>query len=152
MPVAGMALERLRWPWVRYLLAVIFLSGGLSPVFNNPSRSLVPSENAGLFDHSRVELLFANAPEYKQGYLSLTSAARATGCRSFGLVIDSHDPEYPLWALLSPSGSNVHIEHMDNNSAYRPCAILCTICSDPSLYSLPLHSAHYGGYTLYTNP
>jgi len=152
MPLAGLALERLRWQWVRYGLACLFLAGGVTTLVANPSRSLLPSEQAGLFNLSRQEVLFANSPEYRQGYLSLLDAAQATGCDFIGLMIDSHDPEYPFWVSLAPSGQETRLEHVQADSTLRPCAVICTYCSEPTLLGLPHLSSHFGGYSLYANP
>lgn len=155
MPLAGLALERLPWKWLRTAAGIILLISGLSLLFDNPSRALWPSEgSAGLLTQPRQEVLFANSPEVMPGYLSIIEAAKSTGCREIGLMLDSHDPEYPFWALLSPSGQEVRLEHMvgENLKSFQPCAVICTICSEPEMFGLPFHSNHFGGFILYANP
>jgi len=54
--------------------------------------------------------------------------------------------------VLSPSGQEVHIEHIQPDSSVRPCAVICTFCTDPTQLGLPVHSVHYGGFVLYAAP
>ncbi len=211
MPLAGLALEQLasykrhpdavvstashsplptsHFPLPTFLSALLLIAG-LFPLLANPSRSLYPTGPASLIDFTpaislrpRQDVLFVNIPEYQRGYTSVIEALKTlSGCQSIGLKIDSHDPEYPFWALLSPAAAAypaARIEHIDLGSGlvsrsdesagddrapfarldrgddldrFEPCAIICTYCTDSILYGLPLHSVHFGGYTLYANP
>jgi len=61
-----------------------------------------------------------------------------TGCTQVGLRIDSHDPEYLFWHLLSAPQSGYRLEAIYPvprlepliDRSFSPCAILCTICGD----------------------
>lgn len=168
-PVAGLALARLRA--LRFparaaavappAIALFLTAASLRYLFINPSRPLLPRPEDGLslWNASRAELLFVNTPEDLPGYLPLIEAAGRIGCDSFGLKIDSSDPEYPFWALLAPPGSGVTLEHIEvpplpgmiapsNDN----CAILCTYCTESELGGLPLRFNHQGTYSLYARP
>jgi hypothetical protein len=72
-------------------------------------------------------------------------------------MIDSHHPDYPFWALLSPSASETRIEYYidlpepEKSTALNsdPCAVICTVCSSPQWDGLSLASIHFGGYSFY---
>jgi hypothetical protein len=62
------------------------------------------------------------------------------GCTEVGLRIDSSDPGYLFWWLLSAPESGLRIEsistyyelekYLDVN--FEPCAVICTTCSEES--------------------
>ncbi len=157
-PLAGVALDGDRFFRGRNLVIVILLLSGVGSLLANPSRPILPDANGrSIFRTSRDEQLFANYPEVETGYLSIIAATKETGCRNVGLKIDSSQPEYPFWDLLSPDGKQVRIENIAPSSTlssylrkdFQPCVIICTICSETSLQNLSLASTHYGGYSLY---
>ena len=93
-------------------------------------------------------ILFANWKYLQKPYSRLAQAVKATDCKNIGLRIDSHDIEYALWWLLGEPQNGRRIESLycANNLAcyadrtFRPCAILCTICSDRTrLHGLELN-------------
>jgi hypothetical protein len=165
-PIAGLALERLRLALCRAPMGALAASAvglfltaaGLRYLLVNPSRPLLPRAEDGvsLWNTSRTELLFINTPESLPGYLPLIEAAEGINCSSFGLKIDSSDPEYPFWALLAPPSSGVALEHIE---ALAPpgaipasgnyCAILCTYCTETELDGMPLLYNIEGSYSLY---
>jgi hypothetical protein len=164
-PIVGMALDGDSYTKARYLLMGVLLVCGMGSLLSNPSRPLIPDKDGrSIFRSARENQLFANFHAIEKGYLSIIAEIKETGCRNVGLKIDSHDPDYPFWALLSPDGKKVRIENIEpgsvlgkySNVDFRPCAIICTICSEPTLQNLNLASTHFGGYSLYlpsqTNP
>ncbi len=158
-PLAGLAGEGLRRPAVRAALVAILTVQGISYLIYNPSRMLVQKAPGlpTLFNKSRDELLFANSGEIRRGYLSVSRAAAATGCRSIGLVIDSSDKEYPFWALLSPSGKEARLEHLGVSPPldryapqdFQPCLVICTICGSDQWEGYRRISTHHGGIGLF---
>jgi hypothetical protein len=165
-PVVGVALERVRLgPWRapsgRLAIAGVGLfltAAALRYLLINPSRPLLPRAEDGisLWNTSRTELLFINTPESMAGYLPLIDAAAGTHCTSFGLKIDSSEPEYPFWALLAPPGSGVSLQHVEVQAPRGGtpatgdyCAILCTYCTEKELDGMPLLYNIEGKYSLY---
>jgi hypothetical protein len=83
-------------------------------------------------------ILFSNVTYLRYPYEDLTNRIRATSCRSVGLRIDSHDPEYLFWWLLEAPQSGFRLETVDPLPGleeylpidFKPCAIICTTCGD----------------------
>jgi hypothetical protein len=157
-PVIGVALDGDKFYITRNIVTLVLLLSSLGSLLSNPSRPVIPDKDGhSIFRTARENQLFANFPEVEKGFLSIIAAVKETDCRNVGLVIDSHDPDYPFWALLSPDGKQFRIENIEPSQTLRqylredfhPCAIICTICSDESFYNFSLASTHYGGYSLY---
>jgi hypothetical protein len=103
--------------------------------------------SGSILNESPKTVLFANWTQYRDPYSAATDLVLASGCRSVGLRIDSHDPEYSFWWLLNAPQNGIRIESLDTyprlqryvDPNFKPCAIICTICSDhPSLHNLNL--------------
>jgi len=167
-PAAGVALERLHavasprrlGPAAANGIALLLVLTSLRPLWMNPSRPLIPRPGDGisLANTSRQEMLFINTPELMPGYMPLIEAASRIECSALGLKIDSSHPEYPFWALLAPPGSGVRLDHIEVDpplggylSPFKPCAILCTYCTDASLAGMPLLFNQAGAYSLYVS-
>ena len=106
-----------------------------------------------VFATSRVDLLFANARDIRQGYVAAIDALDESNCRRVGLRIDSSDLEYPLWHLAGAPQSGVRFETVYTTDDLQglldrdfvPCAIICTICGDRMrLNGLDLYSKANG--------
>jgi hypothetical protein len=142
-PLFGMALENLGKSRLARtfmgLVALFFMLIGIRSLIANPSRPLVSwrTWTFPLFEKTRIDLLFMNSPEIKPAYLDLAKVAQDSQCKSIGLMLDSHDPEYPLWAMLAPSGSEIHFEHLFSipeleryiHKDERMCSVICSICN-----------------------
>lgn len=98
-------------------------------------------------NESSKTVLFANWIQYYEPYSAATDRVLAPGCRSVGLRIDSHDLDYVFWWLLNAPQSGIRLESIDTyprlqrymDLNFKPCAIICTICSDRSrLHNLDL--------------
>jgi hypothetical protein len=158
-PLAGLALGRLRINALAYAAGLILVIAGMQPLLSNPSRALLPfsPDFASLLATPRSELLFANSPEVMPAFLSLASDLQVRGCREIGIKINSSDPEYPLWYLLTSADLAPHIEHIDapppsgkyQSQDFEPCAVICTNCADVQQFGLPLVSVYQGTYFLY---
>jgi 4-amino-4-deoxy-L-arabinose transferase-like glycosyltransferase len=157
-PVAGAAYDRIRVSWGNYFLVGLFLLNALPSLISNPSRPLVHTDSTpSVFNARRTELLFVNSPEFMPGYLSIIDRVQNTGCQQVGLEIDSSHPDYPFWALLSPTTKETQIVYYTDNPelekyrgwGFNPCAVICTICTGHEWDGLKLDSTHFGGYFLY---
>jgi len=156
-PLAGLAFNDLKG--FRIGVASILLLSGMLYLLSNPSRPILATYDGGpaIFQTSRQELYFINSPEWMPGYLSIIARIKELDCQEIGLKLDSHDPEYPFWAALSPSATEIQIEHIDvpapldrlTQTDFEPCIIICTVCSSGSYAGLNLDSTHYGGFSLY---
>jgi hypothetical protein len=161
-PLAGLALGRHRFRYPATAIALILVIAGISPLFSNPSRALLPfsPDFANLLTTPRAELLFANTPEVMPSYLSLAADIRESGCQEIGIKIKSSDAEYPLWFLLTSESFSPHIEHIDppppsgqyQSQGFQPCAVVCTVCAKDSYNELPLVSVYQGTFFLYLSP
>jgi hypothetical protein len=158
-PITGIVLERPVMKAARLVVVLILIAASIHPLISNPSRALLPlsPDFASLLTTPREQLLFANSPEVMPAYHSLASDIRDSGCMVIGLMIDSSDIEYPFWYLLGAPTSGARIEHLDlqGESAkylaqdFKPCAIVCSYCSDETQHDLPLTDVYQGVYSLY---
>ena len=166
-PVFGFVLSKLGGRRLVTAAAFLFLLAALPWVFFNTSRPLIAvSKKPAMFSiHPKAYLtsteigsilvdqpamiLFANRTYYRVPFMNLTRALKASGCDRIGLYIDSHDIEYPYWWLLGAPQNGMRIESLyysDNLARYadpsfKPCAIICTICTDRTR----LHGLNLGG-------
>jgi len=168
-PAAGLALQRMRalpiHPRLRQAalpaIGLLLVVTSIRPLLINPARPVIPRAPDGItiWNTSRPELLFMGAPEVESAYFRLIDAARQSGCTSFGLAIVTQTPEYPLWALLAPPGSGVHLQHVDISAPLRReategpiCAVLCTCCTERGPDGMDLTFSTGDGFNLYTFP
>ncbi len=130
------------------LAAPWLLFNGTRPVIGlqqQPGRLSLPcsptwgcTRVASVFAVSPVDLAFATVPPMQTDLVEATQTLAATECRSLGLRIDSSDPEYLIWYLLNAPQSGFHLETIYTtpdlepllDRAFKPCAILCTICGE----------------------
>ena len=160
------------------IVSIILILAGYPSIVSNPSRPLIVDSASAVENNilatSRRDLLFINSPEWAPGYLSLAEAVSSLGvCNYFGLILDSHDPAYPFWALQQPAYEPTNSRpitwvYLDNSlgeivpppasdrtgGSAQICAVICTMCSDqildiPSVGRFVLESNHYGGFTFY---
>ena len=158
-PLAGLAMGKLKYKRITYLVGLVLVIAGIQPLLSNPSRALLPfsPEFASLPGSTRSELLFANSPEVMPAYLALASDIANSGCTQVGIKFRSSDVEYPLWYLLVSKGLGPQIEHIDVpapsgkylEQSFQPCAIVCTVCDQDSLHDLPLKAVYQGTFFLY---
>jgi hypothetical protein len=175
-PVFGTMLSRWGGKWLAPAVIIMLCVYSLPYVFFNTTRPIIAMKNtpepyaihplpamgetksSSVFYADQRSLLFINAPDYETPYMQAANDIRNSGCASAGLRIDSHDVEYPIWWLLQAPQSGVHIEtlyYSEKLSRYadanfKPCAILCTICSGQSqLHGLNLFGTYEGWVSLY---
>lgn len=144
-----MALLLLAWPWI--------LLNQTRPLISWQPRTSVDS----ILTTSREKVLFANWPHLREPYLAAGALVGASDCDQVGLVLDSHDPEYLLWATLGAPENGMRLEILDPLSAsarymdptFAPCAVMCTICgADRAEWEgLPL-AGDFGAVRVYLEP
>jgi hypothetical protein len=173
-PVFGLALEvlhrpRLYWAVVLFLLVIM-----LPWVFYNRTRSLIALQDTpgpftipcswhlgcgvrSVLVEPPATILFTNFTPYRDVYLQMADLIKSSGCTKIGLVIDSWDSEYLFWWLLDAPQSGRRIETLYTvpvlekylDKSYKPCAVVCKLCSGQFQYhGLPLKS-DYSGTSLY---
>ncbi|HVN56287.1 MAG TPA: DUF2142 domain-containing protein [Anaerolineaceae bacterium] len=114
-PLFGVFVSKIPYRGIRAILIGALVLTSLAPLLANTARPLVKVNGRyfSVLDSSRQDLLFINSPELKTGYTELARWVRVTRCDRLGLVIASGENEYPLWALLAPSGTERRIAHLD---------------------------------------
>lgn len=154
-PVIGSMITRLGEKWLAPMALVFLFAISLPYVFFNTTRPLIAMKNqpepfaihplpmlgktksSSIFYADQRSLLFINLPDLNNPLMEAAHDVRDSGCRDVGIRIDSHDPEYPIWWLLKAPQSGIRIETLYYSDvlnryadpAFKPCAILCTICS-----------------------
>ncbi|MEX2030846.1 MAG: hypothetical protein WD906_07740 [Anaerolineales bacterium] len=161
-PLVGAELSHRLPAEVRRTVVSLFLIASLPWVLLNRTRPLVgwPPRTAvsSVLIASKGELLFANWRERQAPTENAAAALRRTACTSVGLRIDSHDWEYPFWAEMGAPESGVRLEVLNPvdelrpylDSAFSPCAILCTICGGRERLHGLARSGEWGDVILYT--
>lgn len=175
-PVFGLMISRWGKKWLAPAFIAILVVYSLPYVFFNTTRPIIAMKNipepfaihplpamgetksSSIFYANQRTLLFINAPDYETPYMQAAHDIRNSGCTEVGLRIDSHDVEYPIWWLLKAPQSGIHIETLYFSEqlaryadpGFKPCAILCTICSAQNqLYGLELSGTYEGWVSLY---
>jgi len=175
-PVFGSMLTRLGEKWLAPLVILTFFIISLPYVFFNSTRPLIAMKNdpepyaihplpamgttksSSIFYADQRTLLFINAPDINKPLMEATHDIRHSGCTQVGLRIDSHDVEYPIWWLLKAPQSGTRIESLYYSDVlsrfadptFKPCAIICTICSGRTrLNGLDIFGSYDGVVNLY---
>ncbi len=155
-PVAGFVISKMGERRLAVITAFLFLLAALPWVFFNTSRPLIAvsktpemfsvrpkayltsTEISSVLIAQPTEVLFANRLYYREPFMHLTKALKASGCDQVGLYINSHDIEYQYWWLLGAPQDGIRVEHLYYSDylaryadpSFKPCAIICTICTD----------------------
>jgi hypothetical protein len=162
-PLFGVSLALIKMDKLTEVITLGLLLSTLPYVLFNRTRPLIAMRDARepytipcylgctsgtILNESPKTVLFANWIQYREPYSAATDRVLASGCRSVGLRIDSHDLEYVFWWLLNAPQSGIRIESLDTHLRlqryvdpnFKPCAIICTICGDKqSLHNLDLN-------------
>jgi hypothetical protein len=140
-PVAGLAASLIGERRFAPLAAAGLLVLTLPWLLLNRSRPLIGmyprTMTASILQVGPADIMFANWPALRGPYDAVAQGIRTSGCRSVGLRIDSHDPEYFIWWLLEAPQSGIRIQTIYTfprleryiDPSFRPCAIVCTICT-----------------------
>jgi hypothetical protein len=175
-PLFGVALSLIKTDKLAALLTLILLLTSLPYVIFNRTRPLIAMRNVQepytipcfsdslgctngtILNEPPKTILFANWLQFREPYSAVKDLVLASGCQSVGLRLDSHDLEYPFWWLLNAPQSGIRIESIDTSPlfqryvdpTFKPCAIICTICSDKArLHNLDL-SGDFNSVRVYT--
>jgi hypothetical protein len=135
-------------PWVLFNRSrpLIALKEGGEP-FSIPCQPVLGCTVGSILFEPPITSLFANHYPLRGPYMQMSEDLKSSGCQQLGLRIDSSDLEYLFWWLLDAPQSGVHLETLYTfpdleryiDPAYKPCAIICTICDDRStLHGLTL--------------
>jgi hypothetical protein len=139
-PVVGVVAGRVGRPRWTLAVSLIVLLLGTPWVLLNASRPAIGWKPRtmidSVFDETPQVILMANWTQLRDGYFGAADAARASGCESVGLRLDSHDLEYVYWWLLDAPQSGIRVENLDPPSyleryvdpTFHPCAIVCMVC------------------------
>jgi hypothetical protein len=175
-PVFGAVIYHLGEKWLAPVAIVFLIIISVPYVFFNTTRPLIALKNdsepyavhpfpaagttkaSSIFYSGQRDLLFINAPDWNTPLMEATHDIRDAGCKDVGLRIDSHDVEYPIWWLLKAPQSGIRVESLYYSEAlscyadpaFKPCAIICTICAGrSSLNGLTLFGSYDGLVNLY---
>jgi hypothetical protein len=137
--LAASALNRAAWTHGLALLLLVvavpyLLFNNTRPVIGRPPW---PTRVRSVFVAGEAELLFAANSEMAPVLGEVAEHVRDSGCREVGLRLDSGDLEYQLWWLLDAPQSGVRLETVYTypslehllDREFRPCMVICTICS-----------------------
>lgn len=145
-------------------LSLILIVTSLPWLFLNRSRPLLGMKPRTMSESILIEdpnvILFANWTNLRKPYEAATEAIKSLQCSDIGLVIDSHDLEYPFWWLLEAPKSGYRIEAIETyphlemylDDDFFPCAILCTICDGLSQKEGLQLFDRYGNISLFIDP
>ena len=123
------------------------------PMFDTLGRTRVGS----IFFADRMDILYANYSSWQDEHEILAAEIMQSGCTEVGLRIDSHDPEYLFWYQLRAPQSGYTLrsvlfeERLERyiQEDFKPCAIICTVCSNrDELFGLDFHG-RYGDTELF---
>jgi hypothetical protein len=141
-PLVGLVMSRTLPAKAQSALIGLFLALAVPWVLLNQTRPLVGwqprTRSESVLVAPRDKVLFANVFQLRKPYMAAAQLVENSGCRSVGLFIDSHDPEYAWWWLLGAPESGVRIEIVDPlrateryvDPSFKPCAMICTLCGD----------------------
>jgi hypothetical protein len=168
-PVFGLAAGAVAQGALGVIGGIAFLIAALPGLLLNNTRPVIghppwPTRTESVFVASQSELLFAafagTDPGKREAFLEVADAIRSRACTEVGLRIDSSDPDYLFWRVLDAPESGVHIENIYPlpetqryaDPDFKPCAIICTICSDRErLHGLEMVS-DFSGVRLFAGP
>jgi hypothetical protein len=174
-PVFGVAISTLDNRRLAPIAAFLFLLAALPWVFFNTTRPLIAvSKKPQPFSVHPIAylastwtssvlvtppdtLLFANWTYLQVPYTRMSKSIDYSGCKNVGLYIDSHDIEYQFWWLLGAPQNGMRVESVYYSESlaryadpsFKPCAIICTICSERTRLNGLNVAGYYGDARLY---
>ncbi len=141
--------------WIKSLLLVFLVLITLPYVLINRTRPLIAMRDSpdpftipcisncslgSILNENKDDLLFGTLLDFKEPYQSAANYLNHSECKEIGLQIDSHEPEYPYWWLLSAPQSGYRLETIYPvaglekliDQDFKPCAVICTVCQNKS--------------------
>jgi hypothetical protein len=136
-PLAGLLVEKLRYPAVALILALFLVNNARPALFENWTRPLKGPRS--LFATARDDNYFSDMGQWnnRASYLESVDRTARSGCTLVGLDISENQLEYPFQALLrerNPQVRFVHTGVVNASARYAaadippPCAVLCPDC------------------------
>src|ERR1019366_7802945 len=136
-PLAGLLVEKLRYPAVALILALFLVNNARPVLFENWTRPLKGPRS--LFATARDDNYFSDMGQWnnRASYLESVDRTAGSGCTLVGLDISENQLEYPFQALLrerNPQVRFVHTGVVNASALYAaadippPCAVLCPDC------------------------
>lgn len=128
--------------WTR-LVAIMLVISSIPWLLLNSTRSAIAKRpytrmGGSIFLETTEAILFVNWHNLRQPYTDAAQVIRDLECTDVGLMIDSHDIEYPFWRLLDAPESGIRIEAVGNypnlerykDPTFSPCVVICSLCGD----------------------
>jgi hypothetical protein len=173
-PIFGFSIELIGKKVFSTIIIILLLIGSLPWVLFNRTRPLIAMRDSSdpftipclagcttgsILNESPAYIVFGTLFEYRESYTQATDAIKSSGCRELSLQVDSHDPEYLIWWLLGAPQSGIRIETTSSipelqrytDPTFKPCAYMCTICSQSTIPGGFTLANDYGGILLYFN-
>ena len=136
-PLAGLLVEKLRYPAVALILALFLVNNARPALFENWTRPLKGPHS--LLTTARDDNYFSDMGQWnnRASYLESVDRTARSSCTEVGLDISENQLEYPFQALLRERNPKVRFVHtgVANASARYaaagappPCAALCPDC------------------------
>jgi hypothetical protein len=135
----GTLVTRKAWPTT--VVTIALLASAIPYVLLNNTRPVlgwIPATRIkSVFTAPQVDILYAMAAGHQDEDLAVAGQVLDSNCRDVGLKTDYSDLDYPWWWLLRAPQSGVRIEYLTidppleryADPAFRPCAVICTICA-----------------------
>ena len=103
-----------------------------------PSHWIIGNTAGSILLEPQTITFFIHSFDKHDPYIQMMNKISSSQCREIGLRIDSSDPEYPFWWLLSAPQSGYRLDSMYVlpeteryiDPLYHPCAVICTICDE----------------------
>jgi len=172
-PIFGISVNLINKKTLSAFIIVMLLLSSLPWILFNRIRPLIAMRDSSdpftipclagcttgsILNETSSNIIFGSLVEFRESYTAAAEAVSASGCLDVGLLLDSHDPEFLFWWLLDVPESGIRIEtgttipelqrYVDPN--FKPCTILCTICTESTAMPGYLLEGAFGGIFYYT--
>lgn len=145
-PLIAMVIDRWVGKW-SFAAGIVLVLAAFPWLFQIDQRPLIPGEQSmtgSILRETRLDLLYANGPHLTHPYETIINKIKEGNCRSVGLMLKGGSAEYPLWVLMdAPRDDRLQMGWIVSGPSakyeppeFRPCAVVCEGCSQPSLNGL----------------
>jgi hypothetical protein len=133
----SLILLSLPWVFLNNTRPIIAMRTGPEPLAVPCTDTLGCTRISSIFLAPDEDMLMANMLPLNEPTSAAVEVIKDIDCEQVGLRIDSHDPEYPFWWMLDAPNNQIRIETIYTfpelerfaDPSFKPCAIICTICS-----------------------
>lgn len=176
-PFIALVLSRAMGRRAGVIVGCVMFAACLPLILDNKLRSLVPGDEANIFQHSRDDLYFADQHlDIAAPFEAASHSLDQSSCHEIGIYAALHQPEstlvfsptsffvYPLLAMLYQADPNRRMSYVgvtNPSSQYsamtlqHPCTVICIDCTSvPAIqatYGLN-HAQNFGYLSVLTNP